>query len=121
MIGSWCRDTEIHWSGAALQDLATSASHGRDSTILSRRTLSDNVTASMPSLLVVVFALEVIVQIINNVGAATINNLVSSPQLLWAPDARTNSTNFSCGDCSRRSRRSYLAMRWNSASCRPST
>lgn len=33
----------------------------------------------MPSLLVVIFAVELFVQLVNTIGAATINNLVRSP------------------------------------------
>jgi len=39
----------------------------------------------MPSLLVTVFALEVVIQIINSVGAAAINNLVCRSVALPSP------------------------------------
>lgn len=46
--------------------------------------------AKMPSLLVVVFLIELVVQLINTIGAATINNLVRSPAMCSHPSARVS-------------------------------
>lgn len=42
----------------------------------------------MPSLLVVVFVIELVVQLVNTIGATTINNLVRSLSLTFPPTIR---------------------------------
>lgn len=78
----------ISWARLAAGNPTTKA--GRCSNVPLKRTLHppnpclvfspSSARANMPSLLVVIFAIELAVQLVNTIGAATINNLVRNPR-----------------------------------------
>ena len=71
----------FRFSGVASSSLVKSQPHGPRTRLPPKR----DHAADMPSLLVTVFALEVVIQIINSVGAAAINNLVCRSVALPSP------------------------------------